>query len=482
MRLRWSLLAVLIGAVCVGGTPVARGQEASFAAQLRERVKPSLVAVKYTWANELQSRDLVAAGIVIGDDGLVMFPIGIVTPRMIPDDQMKDFKIIIPSETEDETEIDATLVLRDERTGLAFVRPVAGATGTTQPVVWKPIQFVDHPAQVGDQLYSVGILPKSSGYRSYVTTAMMSAPLRGPVAFQLVDGDLTGVGSPVFNAQGEAIGYVPAQGALGSFLDNPDESNDMLMIYAPAKMFVPASDFLWSLDPAPSADRPVVIPWFGSTQFNGLDKDLAEFVGLANVPAVQLGDVVPDSPADRAGLKTKDIIIKMDGKPLERGDRPIELPAILERKIEKMKVGELVTFTVIHDRGDVPRDVTVTLEERPKQYWSARRYYAKDLGFAAREVVFYDTYMRKLPPSTGGVVVGMLRPQGAAAAAKLEVGDLITNMNGTPVMDLDEFKKDYEDFRTQNPSGAVVLVVSQPDGREQTINILAPQDGSSGGQ
>ncbi|MGA3067918.1 MAG: PDZ domain-containing protein [Tepidisphaeraceae bacterium] len=474
-------LAICIGAIWIAAAPLASAQNVNPTGVLREKVKPSLVAVKYTWANELQSRELVAAGIVVGDDGLVMFPLTMVTPLLIPDDQMKDFKIVIPSDTLDETEIDAVLVLRDERTGLAFVRPDPNSTSNAA-VQWKPIQFVDALPQVGDPLYSVGLLPKTSGYRAFVTSAAMSAPLRGPVPQELVDGDLAGVGSPVFDAKGDAIGYVPMQGNQGPLLDNPEQPDDLPMVYSPAKMFVPASDFLWSLSPEPSADKPLVIPWIGCMELNGLDKELAEFVGLTNVPAVQIGDVVPNSPADRAGLKTKDIIIKMNGQPLERGDVPAEVQEILARKIMKMKVGDIVTLTVIHDRGDVPRDVTVTLEERPKQPHSARRFYAKDLGFVVREVVFIDTYHRKLPPSAEGVVIAMLRPQGPAAAAKLEINDMVTNMNGNPVTDIDEFKKDYQDFRTQNPRGAVVLVVSQLDGREQTINIQPPEeDGLSGG-
>ena len=358
-------VALSAAAAFLFSAPLSRAQEANPFKQLGEDIKPSLVAVKYTWANELQSHELVAAGIVIGSDGLVMFPITVVTPQLIPDNQLKSFKIVIPSETQDTTEIDATLVLRDERTELAFVRPDPNSA-TTQPT-WKPLTFVDLPPQIGDQLYSVGILPESSGYRAQITSATASTPMRGPIPQYLVDGDLAGVGSPVFNAKGQAIGYVPLQGNLGPLLDNPEAPNDLPMVYSPAKLFVPAGDFLWTLNPPPDANHPVIIPWIGCMQLKGLDKELAEFVGLTNVPAVQIGDVVPNSPAERAGLQATDIIIKLNGQPLERGDMPIEIGEILSRKIQRMKVGDLVTLTVVRHRGDVPRDVTVTLEERPSK-------------------------------------------------------------------------------------------------------------------
>ena len=42
----------------------------------------------------------------------------------------------------------------------------------------------------------------------------------------------------------------------------------------------------------------------------------------------------------------------------------------------------------------------MTLGDRPKRSNLAERYYADDLGFSVREMVFEDTYMRKLAPTT----------------------------------------------------------------------------------
>jgi serine protease Do len=442
-----------------------------FSRKMYDDKKDSLVAVKYTWEWELGSQDLVAAGIVVGDDGLVMIPIATVTPNSIPLEQMKDFKIIVPSMTEDETEIDATLEGRDERTNVAFVR-------AKTPQKWKSIKFVDAPMEIGDMVYSVGLLPKGAGYKAHATMGMISARLRGPVPQVLVEGDLASVGAPVFNAKGEAIGMVHPRSMEEALLDNPQAPDDMPMVTSPPKLFIPMSDYAQSLDNPPVAGKTDPIPWLGAIQMKGLDKEFAEFFDLKNTPAVQIGDVVKDSPADKAGLKTLDVIVKMDEKGLERGDLPIELPQILNRKIQRMKVGDKVTFSVIHQKGEPPKDITVTLEERPRQPLEAHRFYAKDLGFVAREVVFVDTYRRKLPQTATGVVVAMLRPNAAAAAAKLQVNDLVTQMNGKPITDLDTFKKEYQQFRKDKPHDPVVFEVSQLDGKQQTINIEPPQSGT----
>lgn len=442
--------------------------EAETVRKMYDLVKPSLVAVKYTWANELGSQELTAAGVIVSDDGLVAFPIGIVTPAAIPRDQMQRFKIIIPSENSDETEIDATFQGRDERTSLAFVRP-------DSPQKWKSIKFSDASPQTGDPLYSVGLLPKGAGYKTFVTTATMSTRLRGPVPQMLVSGELAGVGAVVLDSEGRAVGMVHARSLGEALLDNPENPDDLPMVFNPPRLFIPASDFLPGIENPPSADKPIVIPWIGC-EMKGLEKEDAEYFGLSNVPSVQVDDVIPDSPAAKAGLNKLDVITQIDGKPIERGDLPIELPEIVTRKVERMNVGDKVTFTVIHDKGDKPRELTLTLEARPREPQEVGRFYARDLGFVAREVTFFDTYRRHAAASTTGVVIALLRPQAAAQAARLEMNDLVTQMNGKPIDDLEEFKKDYQEARKARPNDPLVLEVTRLDGKQQTINIQPPQE------
>jgi len=478
IRIKW-LLTILLIAIAFSSSS-ARAADATTvpdqAATIRrmyDLVKPSLVAVKYTWASELGSQELSAAGVIVSDDGLVAFPIGIVTPALVPDDQMQKFKIVVPSETADETEIDATFQGRDERTSLAFVRP-------NSPQKWKSIKFVDSSPRIGEALYSVGMLPKGAGYKAVVTTAIMSTRLRGPVPQLLVAGQLAGVGAVVLDWQGRAIGLVHARSLGEAILDNPENPDDLPTLNNPPRMFIPSSEFLSNIENPPGPGNPIVIPWIGC-ELKGLEKEDAEYFGIENVPAVQVGDVVPDSPAAKAGLSKLDVITRIDGKQIERGDLPIELPQIVTRNIQRMSVGSKVTFSVIRNKGDVPKDVVLTLDTRPKEPQEVRRFYARDLGFVAREVTFTDTYRRHITAKTSGVVVALLRPQAAAQAAHLGMLDLITQMNGKPVENLDEFKKDYLDFRKDRPSDPVVLEVTRLDGKEQTINIQPPQSDAQPG-
>jgi serine protease Do len=440
------------------------------AQKLYDQAAPSLVAVRFTWENELGRRELTGAGVVVGEDGLVMSPLSVFDTR-IPDDQMKDFLVIVAHEDRDAEEINAEFVGRDERSGVAFLRakPAKDKEGTRQ---WKPLKFEEVAVSVAQPVYSVGMLPEMANFKPYFMEAAVSAQLRGEQPQVLVQGGLAAVGSPVFTADGKAVGVVNWQPGQTVFLN--DGPNALGSVIQPPKFYVPTRDFQLSLSDPPKAGEPLKLPWMGVSQMTGLSKDVAEVYGLANQPAVQLGDVIPNMPGAKGGLKQGDIIVKMNGKPLERGDEPEEVPQILRRQVMRMKVGDAVTFSVLRGRGEPLVDVKLTLEEMPKRPNSAKRWYAEDLGFSVREMLFMDTYARHLDPDAKGVIVALIRPQSAAQTGGLQNNDLITELNRQPVTSLEQFQKAYEDFRKASPREAVVMVV-QREANTKVIRIEPPQ-------
>jgi serine protease Do len=465
----------IVGA-CLVVLSLARGAAAitpEAAQKLVTDVTPALVAVQYTYDGELGRRDLVGAGLVVSDDGLVMMSMALV-PQMLPDVQLKDFKLIVPGD--ELTEIDAVFVGRDERSNVAFVRP-KGKDKDADRAKWKfkAVKFDDAPVAVGDEVMSVGMLGRTASYQSYFTHALVSANLRGEERHVLVSPDgLAAVGSPVFNKDGKAIGWVGMQMGQTPVLNDPNPANQLQAVYAPPRMFLPTKEFVQSLQDPPVAGQPLKLPWLGVAQMTGLKKEVADYFDLAGQPAVQIGDVIKGTPADQAGIKPGNIIVKMNGQPLERGDEPDEAALILMKNVKRMKVGSKVTFSVVTEKDKPATDVTVTLAERPKPENQAARFYAEDLGFTAREIVFEDTYRRKLPADQKGVVVALVKRSSAAMAGKLEQGDLITRLNQTPVTDVEQFKKEYQEFRKAKPKEAVVLEAIR-NGNDEIIRIEPPQ-------
>jgi S1-C subfamily serine protease len=461
----------VLSALLVGFALRASAIAPDAAQKLVKEVTPSLVAVQYTYDGELGRRDFVGAGLVVGEDGTVITSITF-TPQLLPDVQMKDFKIIIPGD--DLTEIDATFVGRDERSNLTFIR--ANPSKDKKPSVhWKPVKFEDVPVNVGDEILSVGMLGKTASYQSYFTRSLVSANLRGETRHVLVTPEgLAAVGSPVFNGDGKAIGWVTMQAGQVITLNDPNPQNQLQGVYAPPRMFVPTREFSISLKDPPVAGQPLKLPWLGVAEMSGLKKEVAEYFGLTGQVAVQVGDVIKDTPADKAGIKAGNVIVKLNGKPLERGDEPEEAAMILMKQVRNMKVGQEVTLSIIDEPNKAPTDIKVKLAERPKQENQAKRFYDEKMGFTAREIVFQDTYRRKLPADQKGVVIALVKPAGAAQAGKLERGDLITKLNQPPVTDIDQFKKVYQEFRKEKPREAVVLEAVR-GGNDEIIRLEPPQ-------
>jgi serine protease Do len=453
-------LLVLLLTFCVALTSRA-AVDPAVAQKVYDDVSKSLVVVQYTWESELGRQEVNGTGVVVSADGLVMSTMTI-TPVSIPDAQMKEFKIILPDE--EQTEIDAEFQGRDERTNTTFVK-------AKEKHEWKPLKFVDKPVKIGDTVLSVGLLPKAAGYKPYLTQPNVSSILRGPLPQVLVSSDGTaGIGSPVINMDGAAIGIVHSGAGF-----REDPRNPLASVLLPPRTFTPASDFMLSLNDPPKADAPIKLPSIGVSNLSGLKKDLAEYFGLKNQPAVQVGDVIPGRAAEKAGLPPGAIIVKVNGKDLERGDDPGETWMILSRQLRRMKVGDAVTFSIVTKPNEPPKDIKIVTQERPMPPNKAERYFAKDLGFGVREMVFDDSYERRLAADAKGVIVTLLQPSSAAQSAKLEPGDMITQINQTPADSLKKFEETYEAFRKSNPHDAIVLEVLRGP-NTQIIRVEPPRD------
>ncbi len=491
-RFRSSFVALLLAAAAVGGVAVptshALAEEVS-AGQVYQKASKAMVAVQYTWESEAGKRELIGPGVVVSDDGLVMSPIAIIDVS-IPDVQVKEFKIIVPQTETDHKEIDAEFVGRDERTSVAFFR-------AKESLNVEPVKFEDVPVEVGDEVYSVGMLPKNAGYRTYLASSLVAGKLRGPTPIIAVtSGGLAAIGAPVFNTRGQAIGFVnvqTAQPTLPVFDRNGQptglvslqptqtaflsERRDFLTpITIPPAVFVPASDFMLSFTDPIKPGEPQALPWTGFAGLKGLKKELAEFYNLAGQPAVEVGDVIPNTPADKAGFKQGMIITQVNGRPLTRGDEPEELEQILGRELRRMKVGDEVAFMVIPTAGAEPVEMKLTLEEQPPRSNIAARYTGEDLGFTVRDIVFQDTYVLKQPADFKGVVVSYLKPNSNAQAAGLRPSDVITEVNGTAVQTIEDFRATYEQLRKLNPRDNVVFVVLRGGNATEVIRVEPPQN------
>jgi len=99
----------------------------------------------------------------------------------------------------------------------------------------------------------------------------------------------------------------------------------------------------------------VIRPWLG-IQMHNLTPDLAQYFGLDSTEGVVVVGTVPGSPADRAGLRQGDVILKLDNEPVP------DVDALVER-VKKAGIGQKILLLVY--RNHQPLYITVQVGEKP---------------------------------------------------------------------------------------------------------------------
>jgi serine protease Do len=166
-----------------------------------------------------------------------------------------------------------------------------------------------------------------------------------------------------------------------------------------------------------------------------LTPELAKQFGLSQGGGVLVGDVSPDTPAARAGLKKGDVILKLNGT-------PVDSRSSLQVQISQTPPGTPVKLDVWRDGKT--RDLTVNLGELPE---NAEKSGPGEKPSGALEGVDVESLtpeiaqQLEIPAGTRGVVVGSVDSSSAAAAAGLSRGDVIQEVNHKPVHNTDEFRQ-----------------------------------------
>ena len=153
----------------------------------------------------------------------------------------------------------------------------------------------------------------------------------------------------------------------------------------------------------------------------GMDDDLAAALGLDHPHGALVEQVEAGSPADRAGLKSGDLIVAVDGQDISHSE---DLP----RTIAPHKPGSSVRLTVLREKKT--RDVAVTLAALDDEKESARS--APSQGDRAPDPASTVAIGVGVADDSGHVVVEAVSPDGPAQG-KLQPGDVVESVNQEPV-------------------------------------------------
>jgi serine protease Do len=182
--------------------------------------------------------------------------------------------------------------------------------------------------------------------------------------------------------------------------------------------------------PADVSGRP--ISWLGAYGLQPMDPEVAAFLKLGDQSGCVVSEVLEGSPAETAGLKARDIILTVDGRPLPRFKPDRVVVTYFERELGRRKPGDAVALTVL--RGTERVEIKATLAEQPKLLREADRTYFEKLGFTAREFVYGDGIVRRVKlAGHKGVVAHFVKNSSPAGTAGLRPDDWILEVDGVEV-------------------------------------------------
>ncbi|MEQ9490944.1 MAG: Do family serine endopeptidase [Alphaproteobacteria bacterium] len=374
-----------------GDTPFSFGQT-------RERVENSL-----------------GSGVIVQSDGIV-----VTNHHVIAD--ATEIKVVLA----DRREFAATLMLTDERTDIAVLR--IDAEGVEFPVlpygnsegleVGDLVLAIGNPFGVGQTVTSgivSGLARTSVGiadFRSFIQTDAAINPGNSGGALVGMDGSLVGINTAIFSTNERG-------GSLGIGFAVP-----INMVKRVVKAAVTGQE--------------LIRPWLG---FSGRDvsAEIAEALGLATPSGVLVQDVHSDGPAASAGLVSGDVVVAVDGKPVEDGQA-------LRFYFATREIGGEVPVAVIRD--DTIHTLRFALLAPPEEPPRDRTDIVGDFPISGIRVINLSPLVAEeigLPTDLTGVMVEAVQRGSVAARAGIRPLDIIREVNGLTITVVDNLVQIVDD-------------------------------------
>jgi serine protease Do len=330
----------------------------------------------------------------------------------------------------------ATVIGRDPKTDLAVVKidtdqelPAATLGDSDQVKVGQWAVAIGNPFGLGHSL-TVGVISGVgrgelglSTFEDYIQTDASINPGNS--------------GGPLLNIRGEVIGINTAINPIGRGIG----------FAIPINM---AKEVMQQL----VEDGRVVRGYLGVV-IQTLSPELAGKFDVAENGGVLVGDILRDSPAEGAGLKRGDVILDFAGRPVHKMQE-------LQRLVAGTRPGTPVRLKVLRDRQEqlVALEMGELKDSEPKAEPAGSRF-GLTLDAVTKELV----KQFNLKTDTG-VVITNVESGSPAARDGLRKGDVVLEVERTPVSSMDAFKNVVTKL---NPSDHVLLLILREDRSFYTI-------------
>jgi serine protease Do len=338
----------------------------------------------------------------------------------------------------DQTEYDARLIGKDDRTDLALIK-------IRKPGGNLPVARLGSSSQldVGDWVMAIG---NPFGLEHTVTAGIVSAKGRvigaGPYDnFIQTDASINpgNSGGPLINGLGEVVG-------VNSAIFSQTGGNVGIGFAIPIDMAKKVVEQL-------RKNGRVVRGWLG-IRAQDVSPQTAASLGITRSGGelAAVTEVTDNSPAAEAGIRPGDVIAELNGKPLPKSH---DLPSV----IADIMPGHKATLRLL--RGKLERIVAVKIGELPEEAEGAPPPELKDPDIGLRVQRITPEASRRLGlSSTKGVLVVEVQSGSPADQVGLEPADVIREINQRPVNNVKDFERA---IRSGRRGDRILLLVQRGD-------------------
>jgi Do/DeqQ family serine protease len=352
--------------------------------------------------------------------GVMVDPAGLVVTNVHVIEGADQVKVSLS----DKREFEAEIVLKDSRSDLAVLRlkdshekfPTLDFANSDELMVGDVVIAIGNPFGVG-QTVTHGIISALArtqvgitDYQFFIQTDAAINPGNSGGALVDMTGRLAGINTAIYSRSGgsQGIGFaIPA--------------NMVRVVVASAK----------------SGGKAVKRPWLGA-RLQAVTPEIAESLGLRLPNGALVASVVPNSPAARAGLKSSDLIIAVDGQ-------AIEDPNAFDYRFATHPIGG--TSQVDVQRGGKPVKLTVPLETAPDTGRNEITLTTRSPFQGAKVANISPAVADELhlDADTEGVVVTDLGDDSTAANVGFQKGDIILAVNSQKITKTSDLEKATRD-------------------------------------
>jgi serine protease Do len=298
---------------------------------------------------------------------------------------------------------------------------------------------------VGDLVLAVG---NPFGLNGTVTAGILSARGRDEIGsgqftdYLQLDAAINpgNSGGPTFDAAGRIIG-MNTMGRPGSGIGFAIPSTTIMRVVEDLK-----------------AGHAVTRGFLG-VQIESLSDDAAKALGLPNANGALVTGVIAGSPAEKAGFRRGDVILKINGQAVKDNRE-------LARRIGLLEVGQAATFTVWRDGAVQTIKVTAAKREQTADAGQvAPGYRLTSLGVALQSITEDVRKDFNLGDAARGVLVMGVDPASDAAVRGLNPGDRIIGVGNIDVSSMTDVNLALEKARAQQRDSVLLFlqtVAGQP--------------------